>query len=1052
MPDCNCSTSGAGTYTIKPGTSATIYKLHSTWSEQIRTITNNQVTFTVSRIGNTWAHVTMSDGTSGYVESSKIVVAPPPCTCTTNCNKTFVTKAKCVAIYREHDTSSDIKTDTSQYATLTVTKYGNTWAHVSYNDGSTTYTGYALINDIAELEQLDCTTNCNRTYITKGKDVKIYALHSTWSEPLGVIPKYATLTVIKYGSTWAYVRYSGTEGYVLKNEIEELLPCGCNTIPTGTNRRYMTKPSKAIAVYAAHSEWSLVMGQIDRGASFTVTKRGTVWAHVSYKKGNKTLNGYARVKDMVPVPPCTCTTSSNETWITKGKAVPIYHEHTETSIVDGTIHKYETFTVTKYGDVWAHVSYNDGTKLIKGYVYVSDIEKIEHVDFTPVRTQTYVAKSQAAIYSLPSQWSNSNNQIIPKGNICMVNAHDGTWHEEYYDQHGVFHEGYWENITWAHVTYYYGVNVSGYVQGDKLEIVQEYTFSEDYAGNYISKGKSTNVYKVANENSAIAGTIPKYAVFEVTSANDEWACVYHFGQDNISGFVRMCDIDKVDCICETDNPVVFETKSDNVPFYTVHSQYSNPKTYIRRKGTLLTVTEGNGILAHVEYLNMDGYVRMCDLIPGTFICECSEVDNRNYVAIGEAPVKIYPAHTTLLEPYDVDINPRTPVTVLKRSEDWAYISYTYTNGHGTDTIKGHVRTKYLDEVMTCNYCSEDYAGFYMIKNASAPTTVYEAHSEWSAKSGEIPPSAVFEVTKSNGIWAHVRYVDESDNVIEGSVRLQNIQKVPDGAEITSGSSYPGNGCEILDITGTSLYQGTQVEYRIVTISPHEDDAPATLTGKKGFEQIPATEVDSTTVSDWIRFGAQIIIYGCQFSKKEFLSIPAQFFCTASDVLEYLSELGVLLTPNSTVTETPYVINSGLISGYKKICYVWVKWKGQWFLAQRSECISGIISTTFFRNKGSNDVPDPDYETIKFKYFQGDCSYDLQKCISRVAVNYQRYPNIIDQCNFPSLIVPVTVFGEWNKLEIADDMGFPKLMTNYGVHEFNDRCPVHEFDVYGGIHD
>lgn len=144
--------------------------------------------------------------------------------------------------------------------------------------------------------------------------------------------------------------------------------CGCSSANAGT---YTTNTNNGnVNIRAGHSTNTAIIGQIPRGAYFTVDFASATWAHVNY---NGTI-GYVSMSVIKKDSSCSCSTANAGTYTTNtnGGNVRIRAGHSTNTDVIGNIPYGSSFSVSRASSTWAHVNHNG----IKGYVSMTVIKKL----------------------------------------------------------------------------------------------------------------------------------------------------------------------------------------------------------------------------------------------------------------------------------------------------------------------------------------------------------------------------------------------------------------------------------------------------------------------------------------------------------------------------------------------------------------------------------------------------------------------------------------------------------------------------------------------------
>ena len=352
-----------------------------------------------------------------------------------------------------------------RHAAVSVITLGSTWSYVWY-DG--TY-GYAMTKFLSGsitggsdsgsssggssggtvTQAPPAAGEAAQVHTEKG-GLNLRAKPSQGAKRLAIIPENGYFTVVTYGSTWCYVYYNGTYGYVMTKFLR-LLDGSETTTPPTTNppstETTTPPPSTALTAIVVTEQGRLnlrngqsqnagIIARIDPGKSVTVLNYGSKWCKVQYS--DKT--GYVMTKFLAfgsDAPESGTGSGSSDSTTTRPpesdgnrKYAQVVTEQGKLNLrrgmsqgaeVIGRIPQYAYIEVITTGVTWCYVSYNGKT----GYVMTKFLSFAKHQGSSE-GNQTVRVKSSGKMYKEQSTSSPVLAEIVA-GDYLACYDDNGTW-------------------------------------------------------------------------------------------------------------------------------------------------------------------------------------------------------------------------------------------------------------------------------------------------------------------------------------------------------------------------------------------------------------------------------------------------------------------------------------------------------------------------------------------------------------------------------------------------------------------------------------------------
>ena len=254
-----------------------------------------------------------------------------------------------------------------QYAVVDVFEYDGGWARIRYSG----VTGWVLRSFLTDYNpQPTCnpypTANPGvlqgYAYVrTNGGGLNMREYASTAARVTMVIPRYARVEILSYGSTWAWVRYMGVSGYVMTR----YLSTGCvspapTAAPTAGSWATVATQSGGLNIREATYVGSRILKVAPKGATVSVLERGTTWSRISYGG----VTGYAMTGFLNFGGGTASVTSSRAIVSASGNGLKLYTSTSTASSALCTIPARTEVNVLSRGERWTYVNWGSYT----GYV------------------------------------------------------------------------------------------------------------------------------------------------------------------------------------------------------------------------------------------------------------------------------------------------------------------------------------------------------------------------------------------------------------------------------------------------------------------------------------------------------------------------------------------------------------------------------------------------------------------------------------------------------------------------------------------------------------
>ncbi|MBQ4451561.1 MAG: SH3 domain-containing protein [Clostridia bacterium] len=334
--------------------SAPIYEKASTSAKKLKTVSiGSDVTilgtageWTLAKNGNTKGYMLMA----ALTKVSDAVMTP-------NMNATAKVSASKATFYKYMSSSTQNMGSLKQGTEVTVLATDGTWALVKYK----TNQGYCTVSSLTEIANPTINPGENTDgLVTSATNVYQYA--TTSSSKLTNLKADTRLTILGRAGAWALIEYSGRQGYVQTDCIQNL-----SAVTLKADEAYTATVTQAGTVKKYMYSGSGSAGSVSKGLKVNVLAHTTSWALIE-KSGN---TGYYPVSNLQIQLDEFGSPTVKTLEATVIRSASVYSTALESASKIGTIGPGENITITAYTSKWARINY--GSRM--GYVlrsYVSN--------------------------------------------------------------------------------------------------------------------------------------------------------------------------------------------------------------------------------------------------------------------------------------------------------------------------------------------------------------------------------------------------------------------------------------------------------------------------------------------------------------------------------------------------------------------------------------------------------------------------------------------------------------------------------------------------------
>ncbi len=347
------------------------------------------------------------------------------------------------------------------------------WCVVRYEG----VTGYVRTESLT-LPATDSSTDTQWTTIvaTQSGSLNLRSAAQAGSTILTTIPRLATVTVTSKGDTWSAVTYNGYSGHVMTvylqfSDTEDVTDSDGATSDAQQTTATVTTASGSLNMRVEPKTGSTIVRTIPRGATVTVTQRGSEWSGVSYAGSS----GYAM-----------------SVFLTFAEATATATESPET-----TLDPSATDATTENPDLDETVSPTADTATVSPET-TGDAETV---------TLLATVSTASGSLNLRSDMLPGSRVLtrIPKGTIITIIT---------------------KLEAWSQTTY---LGYTGYVMNNYLMFATDSATDTTIIGTatVITSGGSLNLR--ASPNGSVLVTIPQNATVQVMQRGDTWSYIQYAG-------------------------------------------------------------------------------------------------------------------------------------------------------------------------------------------------------------------------------------------------------------------------------------------------------------------------------------------------------------------------------------------------------------------------------------------------------------------------------------------------------------------------------------------
>ena len=386
-------------------------------------------TIWVITYGSSWCHVAY-DNMAGYVMTKFLsfdgVEAPGkpeepstpenPAPPAETLYGVVTTKQGRLNLRKSPNSSAGIIKRIDQGETVTVLSYGDTWCSVDYK-GTKGYvmTQFLKFTNVKPEEKpeepvappVSDGTKQYAQVTTEQGSLNLRGGKSTGATLLKRIPQNAYVEIINYGSTWCYVNYNGTKGFVMTKFLT-VVSGTTGSGSTGTTPPYSDSERKYAKVVTAQGSLNIrspqstdasIVGYAPQNAYVQVLETGVTWCKVTYN--GKT--GYALTEFLDFTHPFPSSEGKQHARLTStGK---LYQQASTSSTLLATIPAGDYVLFYSDGSGWARVYYNGKTgyipsaslKLREGTVKVNGTKLYEKSTYPATNDSAVLATLNAGV-------------------------------------------------------------------------------------------------------------------------------------------------------------------------------------------------------------------------------------------------------------------------------------------------------------------------------------------------------------------------------------------------------------------------------------------------------------------------------------------------------------------------------------------------------------------------------------------------------------------------------------------------------------------------------
>ena len=332
--------------------SAPIYEKASTSAKKLKTVSIG-ADVTVLGYAGEWA-LAKYGTTKGYMLSAALTKVSDA-VMTPNMNATAKVSASQATFYKYMSSSTQNLGSLKQGTEVTVLATDGAWALVKYKNNQ----GYCTVSSLTEI----ANPTINATESTDGlvtAAASMYQYATTSSSKLGNLKIDTKIKILGRAGSWALIEYSGRQGYVQTDSIQNL-----SAVTLKADEAYTATVTQAGTVKKYMYSGSGSAGSVTKGMKVNVLGHTTSWALIE-KSGN---TGYYPVSNLQIQLDEFGSPTIKTVEATVIRSSSVYSTALESSSKLGTIGPGEDITITAYTSKWARITY--GSKV--GYILKDNV-------------------------------------------------------------------------------------------------------------------------------------------------------------------------------------------------------------------------------------------------------------------------------------------------------------------------------------------------------------------------------------------------------------------------------------------------------------------------------------------------------------------------------------------------------------------------------------------------------------------------------------------------------------------------------------------------------
>ena len=292
---------------------------------------------------------------------------------------------------------------------LTVLGFNDSWGLVNVSGTK----GYVQLSGLIKVSDATLTPTMNASAKVNVSKVTFYKYASSSSKTVGSLSKGASVTVLAYDDTWAYVQCGSNKGYCTLSSLTQV------SNPTlSENEALEGVITSSAAVYTYAITTSSRLATLSAGTAVTVLAHSSAWALI--ESGN--TRGYVNKSNVSLL--SDVTLKENEAYVAKVTAAGTVYKYMFTgSPKAGSVSKGMTVNVLGHNTSWALIEKSGN----KGYYPMSGLQ-IQLDEFTSptIKTMSGTVIRKASVYTVARQDA-ATVGTLPMGTAITITAYTDKW-------------------------------------------------------------------------------------------------------------------------------------------------------------------------------------------------------------------------------------------------------------------------------------------------------------------------------------------------------------------------------------------------------------------------------------------------------------------------------------------------------------------------------------------------------------------------------------------------------------------------------------------------